>query len=70
MTLKNYYEQQDLIVLKDPKPGFKVEVLDTLTNTSNSYKSLRAAAQALGVSHGHLAKFDGKLFKGQYPYHY
>ena len=52
--------------VKDPKPGFKVEVLDTLTNTSTIYKSLRAAAKALGVSHGHLSKFDGKVFKNQY----
>jgi group I intron endonuclease len=51
---------------KDPKPGFKVDVLDTHTGVLTSYKSMRAAARALGTSHGNLAKYTDKLWKNQY----
>jgi hypothetical protein len=43
-----------------------VTILDNTTNEITSYKSLRAAAKALGTTHGHLAKFDGKVFKNRY----
>jgi group I intron endonuclease len=48
------------------KPGFTVSVLDTTTNITTSYASLRKTAEALACTRTTLLKHNGLLFRSRY----
>lgn len=66
--VKNLISWHALNRIKDPKQGFNVEVVDTLTNNSTFYKSLQRAGKRLNTSHGNLSKYraNSKLYMNQY----
>lgn len=49
-----------------PKPTHLVEARDIVTGITTTYSSLRKAGEALGVSHSHLRKFNGRNYKGHH----
>jgi len=49
-----------------PKPGYPITIVDTHTNITSTYKSLRAAAKALQCNRPTLQKYNGQLFRERY----
>jgi|SRR3982751_6813979 hypothetical protein len=65
--------RENLAVLNKAK-GFQVEIVDTNTNITTKYDSIRSAASAIGCAHKSLIDLNNKniktgavnLFKGRY----
>lgn len=52
--------------LKDPKPGYSVQITDIETKKVQTFKSMRAAAIYLGTSHNNLKKYNNNVFRNQF----
>jgi len=63
---KALLQAQALARTTSHKPAHQVEVRDIDTGITTTYASLRKAADALGVSHSHLRKFNGLCYNNHH----
>ncbi len=58
---------------KSNKPGHEIDILDTLTGITETFRSTRKAAEAIGSTHGRIAKYAKSkeaLFRKRYVISY